>query len=200
MIATLKDMLPRIDSWPAEDQEALVEAAREIEAERIGAYRASEGELAAIDRGLRKRARATSPVQKRLRRYGRDFASNDCPMDQGRSFGPQIDRSLPKPALAESRAAFEARLTEIERRIMEFPASAPIVVQRPGVRVVAFLDFPYRLFYRIESDVIDVLAIRHTSRRPLLNEGRRRRERQAAARTARFIASGRVMERNKAAG
>ncbi len=67
----------------------------------------------------------------------------------------------------ESRAAFEARLTEIERRIMEFPASAPIVVQRPDVRVVAFLDFPYRLFYRLESDVIDVLAIRHTSRRPL---------------------------------
>ena len=52
MITTLKDMLPRIDSWPAEDQAALVEAARGIEAERIGAYRASEGELAAIDRGL----------------------------------------------------------------------------------------------------------------------------------------------------
>ena len=52
MITTLKDLLPRIDSWPAEDQEALVEAARGIEAERTGVYRASEGELAAIDRGL----------------------------------------------------------------------------------------------------------------------------------------------------
>ena len=52
MIATLKDMLPRIGAWPDEDQEALVEAARGIEAERTGVYQASAGELAAVDRGL----------------------------------------------------------------------------------------------------------------------------------------------------
>ena len=34
------------------------------------------------------------------------------------------------------------------------------------IRVVAFRDFPYRLFYRVEADAIDVLAVRHTSRRP----------------------------------
>ena len=66
----------------------------------------------------------------------------------------------------KSRAAFEARLTAIERRIVEFPLSASEVEQRPNVRVVAFVDFPYRLFYRVESDAIEVLAIRHTSRRP----------------------------------
>jgi plasmid stabilization system protein ParE len=65
----------------------------------------------------------------------------------------------------ESRAGFERRLTAIERRIAEFPFSAPKVTQRSGVRVVAFLDFPYRLFYSAESDGINVLAIRHTSRR-----------------------------------
>jgi plasmid stabilization system protein ParE len=65
----------------------------------------------------------------------------------------------------QSRAAFEQRLTAIERRIAEFPFSAPKVTQRSGVRVVAFLDFPYRLFYSAGSDGIDVLAIRHTSRR-----------------------------------
>jgi|HubBroStandDraft_1064217.scaffolds.fasta_scaffold2147925_1 plasmid stabilization system protein ParE len=43
-------------------------------------------------------------------------------------------------------ASFEARLTAIERRIIEFPASAPEVEERPDVRVVAFRDFPYRLF------------------------------------------------------
>ena len=64
----------------------------------------------------------------------------------------------------DSRAAFEQRLTSIDRRIAEFPFSAPKVTQRSGVRVVAFLDFPYRLFYSIESDGINVLAIRHTSR------------------------------------
>jgi plasmid stabilization system protein ParE len=67
----------------------------------------------------------------------------------------------------ESRAAFERRLIAIERRITEFPRSAPEVIQRSGVRVVAFLDLPYRLFYTVESDAIYVLAIRHTSRQSL---------------------------------
>ena len=52
MIAALKDLIPRIDSWPSEDQEALVEAARGIEAERTGVYQATAEELTAIDRGL----------------------------------------------------------------------------------------------------------------------------------------------------
>ncbi len=52
MITALKDLLPRIDAWPSEDQEALVEAARGIEAERTGVYQATADELGAIDRGL----------------------------------------------------------------------------------------------------------------------------------------------------
>jgi hypothetical protein len=52
MITPVKDMLPRIEAWPAEDQEALVEAARGIEAQRTGVYQASTAELAAIDCGL----------------------------------------------------------------------------------------------------------------------------------------------------
>jgi hypothetical protein len=52
MITALKDLLPLIDAWPSEDQEALVEAARGIEAERAGVYEATAEELAAIDRGL----------------------------------------------------------------------------------------------------------------------------------------------------
>jgi len=52
MITALKQMLPRIESWPPDDQQALFEAARGIEAERSGVYHASPEELAAIDRGL----------------------------------------------------------------------------------------------------------------------------------------------------
>jgi predicted transcriptional regulator len=52
MITALKNMLPRIDAWPVEDQEASLEAARSIEAERSGVYQASAADLAAIDRGL----------------------------------------------------------------------------------------------------------------------------------------------------
>ena len=52
MIATLKIMLPAIESWPAEDQRELAEAARDIEARRLGVYRASREELEGIDAGL----------------------------------------------------------------------------------------------------------------------------------------------------
>jgi plasmid stabilization system protein ParE len=67
----------------------------------------------------------------------------------------------------ESRATFERRLIAIERRISEFPQSAPEVTRRSGVRMVAFIDLPYRLFYTVESDAIYVLAIRHASRQSL---------------------------------
>jgi plasmid stabilization system protein ParE len=66
-----------------------------------------------------------------------------------------------------ARAAFEARLTAVEARLVQFPHGAPEVAERSGVRVVAFVDLPYRLFYRVNEETIEVLAIRHTSRRPL---------------------------------
>ena len=47
-----KEILRRVDAWPAEDQEELVEAAREIEARRAGIYRLSDEERAAVERGL----------------------------------------------------------------------------------------------------------------------------------------------------
>ena len=52
MITTLKQMLPMIENWPAEDQEALAEAAREIGAERTGVYVMTPEEAAAVDDGL----------------------------------------------------------------------------------------------------------------------------------------------------
>ncbi|MBV8440344.1 MAG: type II toxin-antitoxin system RelE/ParE family toxin [Hyphomicrobiales bacterium] len=62
-----------------------------------------------------------------------------------------LRREWPKP-----RAPFEARLTAIEQRIVMFPLSAPRIQQRPEVLVVAFVEFPYRLFYRIEGDSIGI--------------------------------------------
>ncbi len=52
MNATLKSMLRAIEAWPAEDQEQLAEAARDIEARRLGRYRATREELDGIDAGL----------------------------------------------------------------------------------------------------------------------------------------------------
>ncbi len=62
-------------------------------------------------------------------------------------------------------AAFEGRVRAIERRIAKWPNSAVEVEQRPGVRVVSLIRFPYKLFYRINADVIEVLHIHHAARR-----------------------------------
>ena len=62
-------------------------------------------------------------------------------------------------------AAFERRVRAIERRIAKWPKSAEEVEQRPGVRVVPLIQYPYKLFYRITADVIEVLHIHHAARR-----------------------------------
>jgi hypothetical protein len=41
MISALKDAFQAAETWPEEDQEALVEAAREIEVQRTGVYHAT---------------------------------------------------------------------------------------------------------------------------------------------------------------
>jgi len=46
-------MLLRAETWPLEDQEALAEYAREIEARRTGVYRLTEDERAAIQQARR---------------------------------------------------------------------------------------------------------------------------------------------------
>jgi predicted transcriptional regulator len=52
MNRSTKEILHRVDTWPAEDQEELLEAAMEIEARRVGVYQLSGDERAAIERGL----------------------------------------------------------------------------------------------------------------------------------------------------
>ncbi|RBP03765.1 hypothetical protein DFR50_14212 [Roseiarcus fermentans] len=53
MNSTLRKLLPAIEAWPDEDQEALAEAAREIEAVRTGVYILSPAEEAAVAEGLK---------------------------------------------------------------------------------------------------------------------------------------------------
>ena len=59
---------------------------------------------------------------------------------------------------------FEQRLTEIETRISENPQSSSELINRPGVYAVPFVRYPYRLFYRITDDQIQVLHLYHTAR------------------------------------
>ena len=48
----IKEVLESVRSWPEEDQEELIEAAREIEARRKGVYHLSEAERQGIEKGL----------------------------------------------------------------------------------------------------------------------------------------------------
>jgi len=59
---------------------------------------------------------------------------------------------------------FDARLSDIEHRILTFPTGATAVEDRPGVFAVPFVNLPYRLFYTIEDDAAVILHIRNTSR------------------------------------
>jgi toxin ParE1/3/4 len=67
------------------------------------------------------------------------------------------------PAIAEG---IGNRLGDVIDRICRAPEAAPRVSQRSQVRVVAVVRYPFRIFYRVRDDTIDILHIRHTSRRP----------------------------------
>jgi hypothetical protein len=75
MNSTLQRMLPAIEQWPEEDQEALAEAAREIEALRTGVYSMSTEEEAAVAESLAQAERGEFVGDDRIaevwKRFGR---------------------------------------------------------------------------------------------------------------------------------
>ena len=68
------------------------------------------------------------------------------------------------PAMAD---AIGRRLEDVIERICRAPDSAPKVSQRSDVRAATVVRYPFRIFYRVREDTVDILHIRHTSRRPL---------------------------------
>lgn len=60
--------------------------------------------------------------------------------------------------------AFEARVRAILTRIGTWPESAPQVIERPEIHRVPFIRYPYKLFYRIVNDHIEVLHVHHSAR------------------------------------
>jgi toxin ParE1/3/4 len=68
------------------------------------------------------------------------------------------------PAIAE---AIGHRLENVIDRICDAPSAAPRVSQRSRISVVAVIRYPFRIFYRTRDDTVDILHIRHTSRRPV---------------------------------
>jgi toxin ParE1/3/4 len=63
-------------------------------------------------------------------------------------------------------AAFEKRLRTVVARIGAWPESAEEVAERPGVRVAPLIRYPYKIFYRITDETVEILYIHHAARRP----------------------------------
>src|SRR5436309_751319 len=61
--------------------------------------------------------------------------------------------------------AVGARIEQVITRIVRNPFSAPRLTKRPEVRIALVLRYPYKLFYRVRGDAIEILHIRHTARR-----------------------------------
>jgi toxin ParE1/3/4 len=60
----------------------------------------------------------------------------------------------------------ERRINSVLSRLQDWPESARKVTQRTNVRVAPLVRYPYRIFYRITNEAIEIVHIRHTSRRP----------------------------------
>ncbi len=72
-------------------------------------------------------------------------------------------RAVAAPPVA---AAIAERIGRVIDWLALQPESAPRVAGRPGVRAVLLRRYPYKIFYRVRGDVVEILHIRHTARRP----------------------------------
>jgi len=62
----------------------------------------------------------------------------------------------------------EKRLSKAFEQIGHAPDSAPRLANRPHLRVLLLTGYPFRIFYRVGVDEIEIAHVRHTSRRTWL--------------------------------
>jgi toxin ParE1/3/4 len=60
---------------------------------------------------------------------------------------------------------FETCLEIVVKRIGDWPESAQEIAERPGVRGVPLIRYPYKVFYSVTDRAVEILYIHHTSRR-----------------------------------
>lgn len=58
----------------------------------------------------------------------------------------------------------EHRIRATVMRIAAWPLSARTVEGRPGVHVVPLIRYPYRVFYRVADETVELLHIHHAAR------------------------------------
>ena len=60
--------------------------------------------------------------------------------------------------------AFRLRFQFVIARIAKWPQSAQEVADQSGVRVVPLVRYPYKVFYRVANQMIEILYIHHAAR------------------------------------
>ena len=156
MNADVKSTLDRVATWPSEDQEELAQIALEIEARRHGVYDATPEELAAIDEALAAVARgeiATDEEVEAVRYSKLALAELYAILDYIASANP------------DAAVRVEARFQRVIERIARFPASAPEISLRPGIRSVPLVRYPYTVHYTVKATEVVILRITHGARR-----------------------------------
>ena len=64
----------------------------------------------------------------------------------------------------QSLHSLERRIRATVERVARWPESARRVEGRSDVRVVPLVRYPYRLFYRVRGDRIEILHVHHAAR------------------------------------
>ena len=64
------------------------------------------------------------------------------------------------------RPGVERRIRDVVAHIGRWPESAPRSAGREGVRVAPLGHYPYKIFYRVTADTVEILHIHHAARRP----------------------------------
>jgi toxin ParE1/3/4 len=62
--------------------------------------------------------------------------------------------------------AVERRIRSIVAHIARWPESSRRSAKRPDVRVVSLGRYPYKMFYRVADDTVQILHIHHAARQP----------------------------------
>lgn len=62
--------------------------------------------------------------------------------------------------------AVERRLRIVVAHIARWPESMRSSKRRPDVRVAPLGRYPYKIFYRVHADTIEILHIHHAAREP----------------------------------
>jgi plasmid stabilization system protein ParE len=61
-------------------------------------------------------------------------------------------------------AKLEAQIRDVTARVERFPQNAKVFSQRPGVRIVPFIRYPFLIFYREIDGAIETLHVYHVAR------------------------------------